>query len=84
MLDAEGWGDLHAELHTLSKTGQWPAMAACITDDMLDKIAVVGTPAEVAAKLKTRYGSIASRIAFASPYELNEGAVRTILQKLRS
>lgn len=84
VLDAEGWGDIHAELHTLSKTGQWPAMSERISNDMLEKIAVVGTPVEVAAKLKARYGDIAARIGFASPYDLGPGAVRTILQELRS
>lgn len=36
-----GWGDTAAELHRLSLAGQWQAMPALITDDMLNEWAIV-------------------------------------------
>jgi|GEM_PF-106792 len=42
VLDLHGWGDLQAELNTLSKRGAWDDMANLIDDDMLHTFAVVG------------------------------------------
>ena len=38
-------------------------MAALITDEMLESIAVTGTPTEVSSKIFARYGHIAARVA---------------------
>jgi probable F420-dependent oxidoreductase len=45
------------------KAGNIGAMAATITDDMLDHFAVVGPWDEIADRLVERYGAIASRVA---------------------
>ncbi|RKT52152.1 TIGR03617 family F420-dependent LLM class oxidoreductase [Saccharothrix australiensis] len=62
VLDLHGWGDLHDELHRLSRRGRWDEMAAAVDDEVLHAFAVVGTPAEVAAELDRRYGDVATRI----------------------
>jgi len=56
VLDVEGWGELQPELNALSKRGEWDTMTKLITDDMIDTIAVRGTPDQVAAELVRRYG----------------------------
>jgi probable F420-dependent oxidoreductase len=56
VLDVEGWGDLQPELNALSKRGEWATMTELITDDMVDTIAVHGSPDEVAAEIVARYG----------------------------
>lgn len=62
VLEVEGWGDLQPELNALSKTGDVGAMMALIDDTMLRTLAVVGTPAEAAAEIKSRFGDVAERI----------------------
>ena len=62
-LDAEGLGDLQPELNRLSKEGDWAAMSALVTDDVVDTMAICGTPDEVARKLMDRYGDIAQRVS---------------------
>jgi alkanesulfonate monooxygenase SsuD/methylene tetrahydromethanopterin reductase-like flavin-dependent oxidoreductase (luciferase family) len=62
-LDAEGMGELQPELNRLSKEGDWAGMSALVTDEVLDTIAICGTPDEVARKLVDRYGDIAERIS---------------------
>lgn len=62
VLEAHGWGELQEELHGLSKRGEWGAMGERITDGMLDTFAVCGTPAEIPAKLRARYGNHADRL----------------------
>jgi probable F420-dependent oxidoreductase len=56
VLDVEGWGDLQPELNALSKRGDWQKMTELIGDDVLDTIAVHGTPDQVAAEIVARYG----------------------------
>ena len=83
-LDAEGMGELQPELNRLSKQGDWAAMTALITDEVLDTIAICGTPDEVAGKLLERYGDIAERISPVSYSTGRETARATLiaLQKL--
>ena len=43
-------GDLHTELHRLSRAGDWDAMGSLIDDEILDEFAVVAPLDQVAAK----------------------------------
>lgn len=63
VLDLHGWGDLQPLLANLVREGRWPDLAAHVTDEMLNTFAVVGTPAEVAAKIKSRCGDTIDRIS---------------------
>jgi probable F420-dependent oxidoreductase len=56
VLDVHGWGDLQPELNALSKRGEWAAMSELVTDEMVDTLAVHGTPDEVAAEITRRFG----------------------------
>jgi probable F420-dependent oxidoreductase len=62
-LDAEGLGELQPELNRLSKEGDWAGMAELVTDEIVDTIAICGSPDEVARELAARYGDIAQRIS---------------------
>lgn len=63
VLDLHGWGDLHEELHRLSRRGRWDEMAELVTDEVLHAFAVVGAPAEAAAEYARRYGDVVTRVA---------------------
>jgi alkanesulfonate monooxygenase SsuD/methylene tetrahydromethanopterin reductase-like flavin-dependent oxidoreductase (luciferase family) len=67
VLDMHGWGDVHGVLNTLSKQGRWDEMGNLITDDMLDAFAIVAEPADLAKRLKDRYGDIANRVTVEFP-----------------
>ena len=84
VLEAEGRGELQPELRQLTKLGRWHEMAALIDDELLGQIAVVGTPGEVAESLYARYGSLAARLAFASPYPLSQECASDIISRLRT
>ena len=66
VLNLHGWGDIQPELNALSKRGEWPAMAQLIPDEMLDAFAVVARPADVASRLRERFGGVVDRISFYS------------------
>jgi probable F420-dependent oxidoreductase len=73
VLQCHGWDDLHVEAKRLSKEGKWMEMAGLIDDEILNTIAVVGTPAEIAQKIADRFLGKADRIspvAYAPDVEL--------------
>jgi probable F420-dependent oxidoreductase len=67
VLEAHGWGDLQTELNTLSKRGDWEEMGRRIPDEVVEALAVRGTPAELPALVADRYGEMIDRLAFYSP-----------------
>jgi probable F420-dependent oxidoreductase len=67
VLDCHGWGGLHEELNRLSKRGGWLEMAGLISDEVLEKIAVVGRSEDIAAMLRRRFQRFADRVSLVAP-----------------
>jgi len=67
VLEQLGRAELQPELNQLSKRGGWLEMAARIDDELLERVAVVGAPDEIAAKLRARCSGWASRVSLVSP-----------------
>jgi probable F420-dependent oxidoreductase len=63
ILEQHGWEGVQMELNQLTKKGLWQDIAGLVTDEMLESIAVTGTPSEVSTQIFDRYGNIAARIA---------------------
>jgi len=62
VLEVEGWADAQPELNALSKVGDVDRMRALISDDMVARIGVTGTPEECAAEIGRRYGAHAGEV----------------------
>ena len=58
-----GYGDLHPILKAMAKENRWSEMSPLIDDDLIDAIAVVGPPDEIAAKLQTRLHGISRSVS---------------------
>ncbi len=71
VLDVEGWGDLQPRLRALTKSNDWAAMAALVSDEMLHAMAIVAPPDEVADRIIDRYGALIDRVALNTPYALD-------------
>jgi probable F420-dependent oxidoreductase len=84
ILDVHGWGELQPELNRLSKTGDWAAMSALITDDMVDAFSVQGTPDTVGAIVRKRYGDLVQRISFDTSARLDPARAARVLAGLRA
>jgi probable F420-dependent oxidoreductase len=69
VLDVHGWGDLQEELRTLTRAGRWDELSTAVPQQVVDAIAVVGTPEEVARRLAARFGRC-SRVALSLPYSV--------------
>jgi probable F420-dependent oxidoreductase len=66
VLDLHGWGALHDEMHALSLKGEWAAMGERIDDEVLQTIALVAAPDEVAATLHQRFDGLLTRCSLST------------------
>ncbi len=83
VLEAEGAGDLQPELNRLTKEGRWAELGDVIDDDLLERIAVCGEPADVARRINERFGDVADRLAFYTPYDVDPSLTAAVLDALR-
>lgn len=58
-----GYADLHPELQALARQDRWKEMAALIDDDLIETIAVVGEPHEIAAQVRARLDGISNSVS---------------------
>ena len=84
VLELHGWGDLQAELNTLSKRGEWVQMGQLIDDEMLNAFAVVCPIDQVAAQIKGRFGNVVDRFSFYAPYQMSTEDWQSVLAGFRS
>jgi probable F420-dependent oxidoreductase len=84
VLEAEGWGDLQAELNGLSKSGRWDEMPALIDDDMLATLTAVGSPKDIAADIARRFGDHVDRVGFYTPYLINDETLGEMVDEMSS
>ncbi|MHA6758288.1 LLM class F420-dependent oxidoreductase [Streptacidiphilus sp. PAMC 29251] len=83
VLDLHGWGELHTELHRLSRLGEWEVMAGLVDDEMLHEFAVVGTPEDCAKEVRRRFADIIDRFTLYAPYALDDESRRTVVALLQ-
>jgi probable F420-dependent oxidoreductase len=83
VFEIEGYGDIQPVARALTREGRWDDLAGLIDDDLLARIAVRGTPSEVAAAIGRRYGGHASRVAVYLPYAMSDDLLRELLAGTR-
>jgi probable F420-dependent oxidoreductase len=83
VLELHGWGELHTELHRLSKLGEWDAMGSLIGDEILETFAVVAPLDEVADKIRDRCDGVIDRVLVGFPSSVPDDTVSAVLQDLR-
>lgn len=71
VLDLHGMGDLQPELTTLSKDGKWAEMTDLVPDELVDAVAITGTPEQVGRALPERWADIASAVSLYAPYDVD-------------
>ncbi len=84
VLDLHGWGEMQTELNRLSKLGEWEAMGNCIDDEILNTLAVVTEPTNVAKELHARFGDTVDRLSFYAPYSAHPEVWAGIIDDLHA
>lgn len=83
VLELHGWGDLHAELHRLSRLGEWDTMATLIDDEVLAAFAVVAELPGVADALVRRCAGAIDRVLPGFPAGMSETAIAGVMDDVR-
>jgi probable F420-dependent oxidoreductase len=84
VLELHGWGEVAHRLHAASTRGGWDEMGALITDDMLAEFAAIGSPREVAATVRERFGGRVTRLSFNAPYPVEPEVWTELLEAARA
>jgi probable F420-dependent oxidoreductase len=74
VLDVHGWGDLQPRLRDLTREGRWAELPAAVPDEVVDALALVGSPKDVAAGLQRRFARC-ERVALSTPYAVSVEAL---------
>ena len=82
-LDHHGLGELQPRLREATKSGDWSTLGALIDDDVLDLLAVRGTPDACAARLTEEYGDLADRLSLTATAAGDE-ALAAMVAAMRS
>jgi probable F420-dependent oxidoreductase len=83
VLNLHGW-EVGDELTARSKRGEWEEMAELIDDGMLETVAVVAPPEELASAIRERCDGIVDRLglAFGSGDELSQDELASLVEAL--
>ena len=74
VLEVHGWGDLQTRLRVLTREGRWDELPGALPQEVVDAIAVVGSPAQVAEALSRRFARC-DRVALSTPYRVSVEAL---------
>lgn len=83
--ETDGHGETARQLQALARAQRWEEMPGLVGDAMLDAYAVIGTHDEITAKLRARYGALATHLEFTMPVALPADAdiARGLIAELR-
>jgi probable F420-dependent oxidoreductase len=83
--ESEGYGEVARTLQGHARAQRWAEMPDLVSDEMLDAYAVIGTYDEIAAKLRARYGDLATSLEFAIPLSKagDDSRLRELIDSVR-
>jgi probable F420-dependent oxidoreductase len=84
VLLAEGHGDLQAELAGLVRQGRWAELGARIPEDLVEALAICGSPAECAERLRHKVGDLADRVALFTPVLPDDAVLGQLVAALKA
>ncbi len=68
MLAQHGWEAAGAQLSALAARGEWTAMPALVSDEMLAEVAVAAPEPDLDAALRERYAGLLDRVTVYRPF----------------
>lgn len=84
VLEMEGRADLQGELAGVVRQGNWAALGELVGDALVDSLAICGTPAECAERIRDKVGDVADRVALFTPAPPSDAALGELVRLLRA
>lgn len=84
VLELHGWGELQAELHRLSRRGDWDPMGSLIDDTMLTEFAVVAVVDELVPRIRSRCDGLIDRVLVGFLSSIDEATVAEVVAQLQA
>lgn len=84
VFELHGYADLHPELQALARQDRWAEMAALVDDDLIETIAVVGEPHEIAPKVRARLDGISGSVSLVNNRAPDPGHFAEVVADLRA
>ncbi len=81
---AHGLEDLGEKLNHMSKAGQWDAMAAEVSDDVVNLFAAVGRHDQLAAAMTDRFGGLVDTVGAGTPVDEPGGLPPDLIKDIQS
>jgi probable F420-dependent oxidoreductase len=82
VFDLHDRGELHPVLQRMAREGRWSEMADLIDDELLETVAVVGSPAEVARRVRTRLDGISDHVSLVNNRAPDPGHFAEVVAEL--
>jgi len=77
VLEHHGAGEVARALSVGAREGKWAEMPKLVTDDIVDRFAIVAKPQELARKIRERYDGVLDRVSLYFPIRNAEAAEET-------
>jgi alkanesulfonate monooxygenase SsuD/methylene tetrahydromethanopterin reductase-like flavin-dependent oxidoreductase (luciferase family) len=84
VFELHGYGAMHPELKRLAREDRWPEMAGLIDDELIETIAVVGAPHEIAPKIIERLDGISASVSLVNNRAPDPGHFAEVVAGLHS
>ena len=84
VFELEGYGDVQPIARSFTKEGRWDELGTLIEQPLLERVAVRGTPRQVAEQIGRRYRDHTDRVAVYLPYAAGEDLVAELVDELHS
>ena len=84
VFELEGYGEVQPIARSFTKEGRWDELGTLIEQPLLERIAVRGTPQQVAAQIGRRYRDHTDRVAVYLPYAAADDLVAELIDELHS
>ncbi len=84
VFELEGYGEVQPIARSFTKEGRWDELGTLIEQPLLERIAVRGTPRQVAEQIGRRYSAHTDRVAVYLPYATGDDLVGELIDELHS
>ena len=82
VFELHGYGDLCSEVGPLARQGRWDEMAGLVDDELIETVAVVGEPHQIADRIRERLDGISEHVSLVNNRAPDPGHFAEVVERL--